>query len=44
MLRNNGVPTNPITLPPICRDEIPNSKTLDSNFFARFCFENGIDL
>ena len=29
-----------------CRDEILNGKTLDrnSNYFARFCFENGIDL
>ena len=28
------------------RDEILNGKTLDrnSNYFARFCFENGIDL
>ena len=29
-----------------CSDEILNGKTLDrnSNYFARFCFENGIDL
>ena len=29
-----------------CRDEILNGKTLDknSNYFARYCFENGIDL